>query len=117
MTIEGEALELRVLIGEADRWHGRPLHEAILERLMERGMAGATVLRGVEGFGRNAHLHTSKLLRLSEDLPVMLVVIDAATRIRAILPELDEMVADGLITVQPVEVIAYRGRGRKPPPG
>ena len=114
MKIEGAALELRIHVGEADRWQGRPLHEAILARLLERGMAGATVVRGIEGFGHNAHLHTAKLLRLSEDLPVVIDVIDAADRIRAILPELDEMVGDGLITVQPVEVIAYRGTGRKP---
>lgn len=117
MKIEGEALELRILIGEADRWHGRPLHEAILERLMARGMAGATVLRGIEGFGRNAHLHTSKLLRLSEDLPIVIDVIDTAVRIRAVLPELDEMIADGLITLQPIEVVAYRGTGRGNSPG
>jgi PII-like signaling protein len=115
MKIEGDALELRIHVGEADRWHGRPLHEAILARLLERGMAGATVLRGIEGFGHNAHLHTAKLLRLSEDLPIVIDVIDGADRIRAILPELDEMVGDGLITVQPVEVIAYRGAGRRPP--
>jgi uncharacterized protein len=117
MTIDGDALELRILIGEADRWDGRPLHEAILARLMERGMAGATVLRGIEGFGRNAHLHTSKLLRLSEDLPILIDVIDSAARIRAILPELDEMVADGLVTVHAVEVVLYRGRGPEPAPG
>jgi PII-like signaling protein len=113
MKIEGEALELRIHLGEADRWHGRPLYEAILERLLERGMAGATVLRGIEGFGRNAHLHTSKLLRLSEDLPIVIDVIDSAERIRAVLPELDDMVADGLITLQPVEVVAYRGGRRQ----
>jgi PII-like signaling protein len=116
MKIEGDALELRIFIGEADRWHGRPLHEAILARLMAEGMAGATVLRGIEGFGRNAHLHTSKLLRLSEDLPIVIDVIDSAVRIRAVLPALDEMVKDGLITVQPVEVIAYRGGGRDATP-
>lgn len=113
MKIEGEALELRIYTGEADRWHGHPLHEAILERLLQLGMAGATVTRGIEGFGHNAHLHTSKLLRLSEDLPIVIDIVDGAERIRAILPELDEMVGDGLITVQPVEVIAYRGTGRR----
>jgi PII-like signaling protein len=112
MTIEGDALDLRIFVGEADRWEGRPLHEAILHLLLDRGMAGATVLRGIEGFGRNAHLHTSKLLRLSEDLPIVIEVIDAAERIRAVLPDLDPMIGDGLITVAPVEVVAYRGRGR-----
>jgi len=113
MKIEGEALELRIYTGEADRWHGHPLHEAILQRLLELGMAGATVTRGIEGFGHNAHLHTSKLLRLSEDLPIVIDVVDAADRIRSVLPELDEMVGDGLITVQPIQVIAYRGAGRR----
>jgi PII-like signaling protein len=111
MTIDGPALRLRIYLGEADRWHGRPLHEAIVEVLRERRLAGATVTRGIEGFGRNAHLHTAKLLRLSEDLPIVIDVVDAETRIREILPELDTMVGDGLITVEPVEVIAYRGSG------
>jgi PII-like signaling protein len=111
MTIEGDALELRIHVGEADRWEGRPLHEAILHLLMDRGMAGATVLRGIEGFGRHAHLHTSNLLRLSEDLPIVIDVIDRADRIRAVLPELDAMVGDGLITVAAVEVVTDRGRG------
>jgi PII-like signaling protein len=112
MKIEGDAVELRIYVGEADRWHGRPLYEAILARLLERGMAGTTILRGIEGLGHNAHLHTSKLLRLSEDLPIVIDVIDAADRVQSILPELDEMVGDGLITLKPVEVIAYRGAGR-----
>ena len=78
--------------------------------LRERGMAGATVFRGIEGFGANAHLHTSRLLRLSEDLPVLIEVVDQEDRIRAILPDLDAMVGDGLITLEKIEVIAYRGR-------
>jgi uncharacterized protein len=116
MTIEGPALRLRIYLGDADRWHGRPLHEAIVEVLRQRRLAGATVTRGIEGFGRNAHLHTAKLLRLSEDLPIVIDVVDAEVRIREILPELDTMVGDGLITVEPVEVIAYRGSGPAAPP-
>jgi uncharacterized protein len=108
MKIEGEALRLRIYIGEADRWHGRPLYEAIVQRLLERGMAGATVMRGIEGFGKNAHLHTTKLLRLSEDLPIVIDVVDAADRVRAAIPELDAMVQDGLITLESIEVVAYR---------
>jgi uncharacterized protein len=111
MTIDGPALRLRIYIGEADRWHGRPLHEALVGVMRERRLAGATVTRGIEGFGRNAHLHTAKLLRLSEDLPIVIDVVDAEERIRAILPELDAMVGDGLITLEPVEVVAYRGAG------
>ena len=111
MSIDGPALRLRIYLGEADRWHGRPLHEAIVEVLRERRLAGATVTRGIAGFGRNAHLHTAKLLRLSEDLPIVIDVVDTEERIRGVLPELDAMVGDGLITVEPVEVVAYRGRG------
>lgn len=109
MTIEGPALRLRIYIGEADRWQGHPLADAIVGRLRELGVAGATVVRGIEGFGRNAHLHTAKILRLSEDLPVVIDVVDGEARIREILPELDAMVGDGLITVEPVEVVVYRG--------
>jgi uncharacterized protein len=114
MTIDGPALRLRIYIGEADRLHGRPLSEAVVQRLLELGLAGATVLRGVEGFGRNAHLHTARILRLSEDLPIVIEVVDREARIREVLPELDAMIGDGLITVEPVEVVAYRGSGRAP---
>ena len=110
MTIEGPALRLRIYIGEADRWEGRPLYEAIVSLLRERRVAGATVSRGIEGFGRNAHLHTTKLLRLSEDLPILIDVVDVESRIRELVPDLDRIVGDGLITLEPVEVVAYRGR-------
>ncbi len=79
--------------------------------LRERGIAGATVFRGIEGFGANARLHTTRLLRLSEDLPILVEVVDEEARIRAILPELDAMVGDGLITLEKIEVLAYRGTG------
>jgi uncharacterized protein len=108
MKIEGAGLLIRIYIGESDHWHGKPLYQAIVELLRERGLAGATVLRGIEGFGAKAHLHTTRLLRLSEDLPVLIEVVDQEDRIRAILPELDAMVGDGLITLEKVEVIAYR---------
>jgi PII-like signaling protein len=108
MKIEGAALLVRIYIGESDHWHGKPLYQAIVELLRERGLAGATVLRGIEGFGAKARLHTTRLLRLSEDLPVLIEVVDQEDRIRAILPELDAMVGDGLITLEKVEVIAYR---------
>jgi hypothetical protein len=109
MRIDGPALLVRIYIGEADHASGKPLYQAIVERLRERGVAGATVMRGIEGFGANAHLHTTRLLRLSEDLPVVIEVVDEAERLRAVLPELDALVGDGLITVQSVEVVAYRG--------
>lgn len=115
MTIVGPALRLRLYIGEADRWHGRPLSDAIVLRLRELGIAGATVVRGVEGYGRNAHLHTAKILRLSEDLPIVIDVVDREARIREVLPELDAMVGDGLITLEPVEVVAYRAGGSADP--
>src|SRR4249919_2347597 len=110
MDIDGPALQLRIYIGEADHESGKPLYQAIVERLRERGVAGATVTRGIEGFGASAHLHTTRLLRLSEDLPVVIEVVDQEDRIRAILPDLDAMVGDGLITLEKVEVIAYRAR-------
>ena len=116
MRIEGVGLLVRIYIGESDHWHGRPLYQAIVELLRERGLAGATVLRGIEGFGAKARLHTTRLLRLSEDLPVLIEVVDQEDRLRAILPELDSMVGDGLITLEKVEVIAYRAaKGEAPP--
>jgi PII-like signaling protein len=108
MKIEGQALLVRIYIGESDRHDGTPLYEAIVLRLRELGLAGATVLRGIEGFGAHAHLHTTRLLRLSEDLPILIEVVDTEERIRAVLPELNEMVGDGLITLEKIEVIAYR---------
>jgi PII-like signaling protein len=114
VKIEGSGLLVRIYIGESDSWHGRPLYQAIVERLRERGMAGATVLRGIEGFGAKAHLHTTRILRLSEDLPILIEVVDQEDRLRAVLPELDAMVGDGLITLERVEVLAYRADG--PPP-
>ncbi len=108
MKIEGTGLLVRIYVGEADTWHGRPLDEAIVHLLRDRGLAGATVLRGIEGFGARAVLHTTRILRLSEDLPVLIEVVDQEERVRAVLPELDAMVTDGLITLEPVEIIAYR---------
>jgi uncharacterized protein len=108
MKIEGQGLLARIYIGERDQWNGRPLHDAILELLRERKIAGATVIRGSAGFGAKAHLHTTRILRLSEDLPMLIEIVDQEARLRAILPELDAMVTDGLITVERVEVVAYR---------
>src|SRR4029078_11012615 len=100
VKLEGEGKLLRIFIGESDK-HGRhPLYQAIVEMLREEGMAGATVLRGVEGFGANSHLHTARILRLSEDLPIVIEVADRAERIEAIMPKLDEMVGEGLVTLE-----------------
>lgn len=110
MKIEGIGLLARIYIGESDTWHGRPLYEAIVHLLRERGLAGATVLRGIEGFGAKQHLHSTRILSLSSDLPVLIEVVDQEDRVRAVLPELDAMVGEGLITLERVEVIAYRGK-------
>jgi PII-like signaling protein len=110
MRIDGPALVARIYIGESDQWHGQPLYHAIVELLRERGLAGATVLRGIEGFGHSARLHTSRILRLSEDLPILIEVVDREDRLRAVLPEIDAMVGDGLITLDPTHVVAYRSR-------
>ena len=108
MKLEGTGLLVRIYLGESDQFHGRPLYQAILERLRERGLAGATVLRGIEGFGAKQHLHSTRILSLSQDLPVLIEVVDSEANIRAVLPELDEMLGDGLMTLEKVEVIAYR---------
>jgi hypothetical protein len=109
MKIEGEGKLLRIFIGESDRWHGKPLYQAIVERVREEGLAGATVLRGIEGFGADSRLHTARILRLSEDLPVVVEIVDSAEQIERVLPVLDEMVGEGMVTLERVEVIAYRG--------
>lgn len=111
--IEGDALLVRIYLGEADRHEGRPRYEAIVRFLRHEGIAGATVFRGIEGYGANAHLHTSRLLRLSEDLPILIEAVDTEARIRAVLPQLDALVADGLVTLERVEVVAYRGGSRQ----
>jgi hypothetical protein len=108
MKLEGSGLLVRIYLGESDTWHGRPLYQAIVERLRKRGLAGATVLRGIEGFGAKQHLHSTRILSLSEDLPILVEAVDTEEKIRAILPELDEMVSDGLITLEKVDVITYR---------
>jgi len=105
---EGERTLMRIHIGESDKWHGMPLHEAIVQLLRKQGFSGATVLRGVSGYGGSSIYHTDKLLRLSQDLPVILEVIEAQERIDQILPQLDEMVEGGLITLENVRVILYR---------
>ena len=106
--ITGPAKMLKIYIGESDRWRGKPLATALVERLRAEGMAGATVLRGVEGFGAASRLHTAHILRLSEDLPLVVEVIDSPERIARVLPIVDEMVGGGLVTVIDVEVVQYR---------
>lgn len=108
MKLPTEASLLRVFVGADDRRDGRPLYEKIIERARDRGLAGATAFRGIEGFGAHSRIHTAKILRLSEDLPVMIEIIDAPDKIEAFVPELDEMIEEGLVTVEPVRVVLYR---------
>lgn len=118
MTIDGPALLVRIYVGESDHHGGMPLYQAIVRLLRERGIAGATVLRGIEGYGRTARVHTTRILRLSEDLPILVEAIDREDHIRAVLPELDALVQGGLITLEKVEVLVYRspdGPGAAPP--
>lgn len=108
MKIPERGYLLRIFLGESDRWQGKPLYEAIVLKARELHMAGATVLRGPMGFGKNSRLHTSKVLRLSEDLPTLIEIVDSKTKIDELLPYIDEMVQEGLVTLEPVRVIKYR---------
>jgi PII-like signaling protein len=108
VKLEGEGKLLRIFVGESDRHGGKPLYQAIVERVRAAGLAGATVIRGIEGFGADSRIHTSRILRLSEDLPVLIEIVDTAEKIDEILPSLDEMVKEGMVTVEKVHVIAYR---------
>lgn len=110
MKLEGSALRLTVFIGESDQWHHKPLYTEIVHRAHAAGLAGASVFRGFEGYGASNHVHTSRILSLSEDLPLVVVIIDAEDRIRAFLSELDELVTEGLVVLDEVEVVRYVGR-------
>jgi PII-like signaling protein len=111
MQIPKQALLLRIFIGEDDRFDGSPLHEAIVLKARESHLAGATVLRGPMGFGASSRLHTTKILRLSEDLPLVIEIIDSEDKINNFLPTLDEMMTGGLITLEKVQVLQYGGKG------
>jgi hypothetical protein len=106
-TLDGEQVLVRIFIGEGDKWHHRPLDVALLERLREEGFAGATVFRGVAGFGARSVLHTTHILRLSEDLPVVLEVVDSEEHVARLVPILDQMVSEGLVTMEKVRVLKY----------
>jgi uncharacterized protein len=109
---EGERTLMRIHIGESDRWHGKPLYEAIVELLRREKFSGATVLRGVGGYGSASVFHTEKILRLSQDLPIVVEVVEASERIEQILPQLDEMIGGGLVTLEKVRVILYRSSAK-----
>ena len=108
MRLEGEGKLLQLFIGESDRWHGKPLYQAIVERVRQEGLAGATVLRGIEGFGADSRIHTSRILRLSEDLPVVIEIVDTSEQIDRAVPILDEMVGEGMLTLERVHIVSYR---------
>ncbi|MFJ8632008.1 DUF190 domain-containing protein [Streptomyces sp. NPDC093568] len=110
----GRALRLTVLVGEHDTWHHKPLYAEIVHRAHAAGLAGASVFRGIEGFGASSLIHTSRLLSLSEDLPVAVVVVDSEERVRAFLPQLDGLVTEGLVTLDACEVVRYPRRSDTP---
>ncbi len=112
MKLPSEAYLIRIYVGESDKYNGKPLYEVIVNEARRQHLAGATVLRGFLGFGANSRIHTSKLLRLSEDLPVVVEIVDAQEKIEAFLPGLDEMIKEGMITMEKVKVIVYRHNSR-----
>src|SRR5437667_9257734 len=114
MHLPQDAMLLRIFIGESDRWKHQPLYEAIVLKARELGLAGATVLRGPMGFGANSRLHTAKILRLSMDLPMVIEIVDTQENIQRLLPHLDEMVLEGLVTLEDVQVLKYRANEEKP---
>jgi uncharacterized protein len=107
MTLPRDAMLLRIFFGEDDKYHGRPLYEAIVLKAREAHLAGATVLRGHMGFGHSSRLHTAKILRLSEDLPLIIEIVDTEDKIKAFLPTIDAMMTSGLITLEKVQVLLY----------
>ena len=112
MTLQGPATRLTIMLGESDQTHHHPAYTEIVHRAHRAGLAGASVFRGIEGFGKSHHIHTTRLLSLSEDLPVAVVIVDTDESIRAFLPELDDLQVEGLVILEPVEVIRYAGRDR-----
>jgi len=114
MKIPTDGYLLRIFIGESDHWNGKPLYEAIVMKARELHLAGATVVRGPMGFGANSRLHTTKILRLSEDLPMIIEIVDAKEKIDKLMPHIDEMVQEGLVTLEKVQVIQYRANEKSP---
>lgn len=113
--VAGRSVLLRIFIGEMDRFHGRPLYEALVLKAREVGLAGATVLRGPLSFGHSSHLHTAKILRLSNDLPVVVEIVETQAKIDDFLPVLDEMMESGLVTIEKARVLRYGSNQNKKP--
>lgn len=110
MKLEGHQQRLTVYIGESDRYGHTPLATEIVQRAHAAGIAGASVFRGVEGYGASNHIHTTRILSLSDDLPIAVVIVDSPDAIAAFLPQLDELIGEGLITLEDVDVVKYVGR-------
>ncbi|NUR63656.1 MAG: DUF190 domain-containing protein [Catenulispora sp.] len=115
MKLSGPARRLSIFIGESDQHHHEPLYHEIVRRARNAGLAGASVFRGIEGYGASSHIHTTRILSLSEDLPLVVIIVDTEAKIEAFLPQLDELIGEGLVIIDDVEVIKYVGR--KPEPG
>jgi PII-like signaling protein len=114
MQIPEDAVLLRIFIGESDRWEHKPLYEVIVLKAREMHLGGATVLRGPMGYGKTSRLHTAKILNLSTDLPLVIEIVDSEAAINAFLPVLDGMITGGLVTMEKVKVLHYRGKAHKP---
>jgi PII-like signaling protein len=112
MTLPEDGMLLRIFIGESDKHRGRPLYEAIVLKAREAGLAGATVLRGLMGYGAHSRVHTAKVLRLSEDLPIVVEIVDTEEKLRGLLPWLDEVITEGMVTLEKVRVLRYRHRAQ-----
>jgi PII-like signaling protein len=117
MTLQGPATRLTIFIKEDDQWHHRPVYTEIVHRAHKAGLAGASVFRGIEGYGKSQHIHTSRILSLAEDLPCSIVIVDTDEKVRLFLPEVDELVTEGLVMLDRVEVVKYVGIHDDPPRG
>lgn len=112
MKLQGPATRLTIFVGETDQWHHKPLSTEIVHRAHAAGLAGATVIRGIEGYGASTRVHTSRLVSVSEELPIAVIIVDSQQHIEAFLPQLDELIDEGLVIIDTVEVIKYVGKKR-----
>lgn len=113
MRLSGLALRLTIFVDVDDVWHHKPVYHEIVHRAHKAGLAGATVLRGIEGFGATSQIHTTRLLSLAEDLPAVIIIVDSEDRIREFLPQVEELIDEGMIILDEVEVIRYVGKGHR----